>query len=112
MPSAIKAGLTYKEAMHMTPKAIEMHIKAYTEREQEKIKVSEYLSWLNGYYVVEAIACTFGKGKYSKNPLLEEEKEERIKNNSNKEGQEEIAVFEMKQRIRLLRESGLPESPD
>lgn len=103
------AGLTYKEAMHMTPKAIEMHIKAYSERKQEKIKVSEYLSWLNGCYVVEAIACTFGKGKYPKNPLLEEEKN---KNNSNKEGQEEIAVFEMKQRIRLLRESGLPESPD
>lgn len=112
MPSAIKAGLTYKQAMHMTPKAIEMHIKAYTEREQEKIKVSEYLSWLNGYYVVEAIACTFGKEKYPKNPLLEEEKENRIKNNPNKESQEEIAVFEMKQRIRQLRESGLPESPD
>ena len=62
MPSAIKAGLTYKEAMHMTPKAIEMHIEAYSEKEQEKVKVSEYLSWLNGYYVVEAIACTFGKG--------------------------------------------------
>jgi len=108
LPSAIKAGLTYKEAMHMTPKAIEMHIKAYSEREQEKIKASEYLSWLDGYYVVEAIACTFGKGKYPKNPLLEEEKEEKIKNNLNKE----IAVFEMKQRIRLLRESGLPESPD
>lgn len=76
MPSAIKAGLTYKQAMHMTPKAIEMHIKAYTEREQEKIKVSEYLSWLNGYYVVEAIACTFGKGKYPKNPLLEEKESE------------------------------------
>lgn len=71
MPSAIKAGLTYKEAMHMTPKAIEMHIKAYSEREQEKVKVSEYLSWLNGCYVVEAIACTFGKGKYPKNPLQE-----------------------------------------
>lgn len=96
----------------MTPKAIEMHIEAYSEKEQEKVKVSEYLSWLNGYYVVEAIASTFGKGKYPKNPLLEEEKEEKIKNNSNKEGQEEIAVFEMKQRIRLLRESGLPESPD
>ena len=79
MPSAIKAGLTYKEAMHMTPKAIEMHIKAYTEREQEKIKVSEYLSWLSGYYVVEAIACTFGKGRYPKNPLQE--------NNNNENGE-------------------------
>ena len=79
MPSAIKAGLTYKEAMHMTPKAIEMHIEAYSEREQEKVKVSEYISWLNGYYVVEAIACTFGKGKYPKNPLQE--------NNNNENGE-------------------------
>ena len=79
MPSAIKAGLTYKEAMHMTPKAIEMHIEAYSEKEQEKVKVSEYLSWLNGYYVVEAIACTFGKGRYPKNPLQE--------NNNNENGE-------------------------
>lgn len=31
--------------------------------------------------------------------------------NSYQESQEEVAVFEMKQRIALLRKQGLPESP-
>lgn len=46
--------------------------------------------------------------EYIKNPVFSEESKEK---NGYKESQEEVAVFEMKQRMKLLREKGLPESP-
>ena len=46
--------------------------------------------------------------EYIKKPVLSEEAKEK---NGYKESQEEVAVFEMKQRMKLLREKGLPESP-
>lgn len=49
------------------------------------------------------------KSEYIKNPVLQEYT--KSSNNSNKESNEECAVFEMKQRINLLRQQGLPESP-
>lgn len=49
------------------------------------------------------------KSEYIKNPVLQEYT--KVSNNSNKESNEECAVFEMKQRISLLRQQGLPESP-
>ena len=71
--------------------------------------------WI-GSYMRDAISLGIKKGlweknaKYPKKPVLssETEKEE----NGYKESHEEVAVFEMKQRINLLRQSGLPESPD
>lgn len=56
----------------MTPKVIGMYIDAYTERQEEKYKLIEYVPWLIGKYIVDAIGCTFGKGKYPDNPLSEE----------------------------------------
>lgn len=56
-----------------------------------------------------AVSCIFPKGKYPKEPIFQAKEE--IKTNGYKESQEEIAIFEMKQRINLLRKSGLPESP-
>ena len=47
-------------------------------------------------------------GKYIKKPIIEESKKEP----AYKESNEEIAIWEMKQRIKALREQGLPESPD
>ena len=47
--------------------------------------------------------------EYPDMPFLQQEAKER--ENSNVESNEEIAVYEMKQRIRQLEKQGLPESP-
>ena len=58
------------------------------------------------------IGNVFGKKniKYIKEPILRNEAIEK-EENTNKESKEETAVFEMKQRINVLRKQGLPESP-
>lgn len=72
--------------------------------------------WTMGMYVMNAVGTAVehvfagdkAQSKYIEKPLLQEhDEEEPIYTESN----EEIAVFEMKQRIKLLREQGLPESP-
>lgn len=75
--------------------------------------------WIAGRYTLEALNVAlahFGAGlagkkseaKYFKTPFLHDTKEEvAIKG----ESREEIAVFEAKQRVRLLKQQGLPESP-
>lgn len=68
-----------------------------------------------GNYGLSAISvavdhCLAGqkaKSKYIEKPIMAELEEK----SSYKESSEEIAVFEMKQRINLLRKQGLPESP-
>lgn len=73
--------------------------------------------WRMGLYVQSAVSTAVehnlagkkAKSEYIKKPFLHEDKEEII--NGYKESNEEIAIFEMKQRINLLRKSGLPESP-
>lgn len=73
--------------------------------------------WRMGLYVQSAVSTAVehnlagrkAKSKYIEKPLLYENKEEST--NRYKESNEEIAIFEMKQRINLLRQQGLPESP-
>lgn len=68
-----------------------------------------------GNYALSAVAVAVdhnlrgdkAKSEYVKKPIYQEEKKE----NGYKESDEEVAVFEMKQRINILREQGLPESP-
>lgn len=75
--------------------------------------------WIMGRYVLEALNVAFSHfsaglaGKkshteYFKKPILHDIEE---KDNGNPESREEIAAFEMKQRIKLLKQQGLPESP-
>lgn len=98
----------------MNPHIINLLIKGH----REKIEEQDYLAWYFGQYTLSAVWTAvehnlFGekaKSKYIEKPLLQsafDVKEE----NAYKESQEEIAVFEMKQRIKTLRMQGLPESP-
>lgn len=70
--------------------------------------------WWGNYGVsalIVAIDTCFNKNskeEFIKEPLLSEVSE---KETSYKESNEEIAVFEMKQRIKLLEKQGLPQSP-
>ncbi len=89
--------------------------------EQEQIDIQNHIM---GKYVCMSIMSTicnsqWFKGKhtppfeYPETAFLQQEIVAREKHeNGNKESNEEIAVFEMKKRINLLKKQGLPESPD
>jgi hypothetical protein len=99
----------------MNPHIINLLIKGH----QEKIKEKDYLAWVSGQYVLSAVSVAVehnlagrkAKSKYIEKPFLQSVLEEKAEN-PYKESQEEIAVFEMKQRIKALRMQGLPESPE
>lgn len=64
--------------------------------------------WQLGQYFAAAISCISPKGKYPGKPVFQIDN----KNNSGyAESKEEVAVFEMKQRMNILNNTGLPESP-
>lgn len=73
-----------------------------------KKNMEDIENWQLGQYVAAAVSCAFPKGKYPNKPMFQLEYR---KDNGYKESKEEVAVFEMKQRINLLKQSGLPESP-
>lgn len=106
-------GVSYSEFKHLNPYKLSLIKQGFNM--QRKIRDEEMWMWV-GSYVRDAVALgiRIGMGKvkfeYQKNPILSEYKDK--KQNSYKESQEEVAIFEMKQRINLLRQSGLPESPD
>lgn len=98
----------------MNPHIINLLMKGH----REKIKKQDYFAWLFNQYTLSAVSVAVehnlagrkAKSKYIEKPLLQSVFEEN-ESNSYKESQEEIAVFEMKQRIKALRLQGLPESP-
>lgn len=99
-------GVTVEEIDWSCPADLETYEKAYKMQRNEK----DLMQWQLGQYVAAALSCMFPKGIYPKKPMFQMEKE--IKKNGNRESQEEVAVFEMKQRIKALRTQGLPESPE
>lgn len=83
-------------------------LKPYEKAKVMEENISDARNWQLGQYFAEAIGTMF-KGKYPKKPLFQLEDENGA--NGNAESREEVAVFEMKQRINLLKRSGLPDSP-
>lgn len=100
-------GITYHDFWGMNPHIIKFYAKQYKHKRNEE----DLKQWQLGQYITAAIS-TIGKGKYPKKPMFQiEEKEIEETGNVYKESKEDISVFEMKQRINLLRRYGLPESP-
>lgn len=91
--------------MGSCPKELEPFLIAY----RLKINREDIEQWKLGQYMAAAITCNFSKHKYPKEPMFQIKDD--TKHNDYKESQEDVAIFEMKQRINLLRRSGLPESP-
>lgn len=94
--------------MHSTPKRIAEIYRLSDERRDIEL-------WRMGIYVHSAVATVIdsvlagkkSKAEYIKKPILIESCPEE----EYKESKEEIAVFEMKQRIKILEKQGLPLSP-
>ena len=100
--------------MESCPKELEPYAIAH----RKKIEEQDYLQWQWwGSYGLSAVCfavdhCLSGKKaktQYLEKPIFSDVGDTDEKH---KESREECAVFEMKQRIKLLRQQGLPESPD
>lgn len=106
-------GLTINDIDQSCPADLEAYEKAHN-KELEEQDYMQHMWW--GNYGISALYFAFehciggkkSKSKYIKSPILSKEIQ---KVNGYKESQEEVAIFEMKQRIELLRKQGLPESP-
>ena len=106
-------GLSVDDIDNSCPSDLQPYAESY--KLERKIKDTEaWTEW--GNYGLSAILialekCLAGskaKLKYFSHPIMSESEV----SNGNKESNEECAIYEMKHRIKLLRESGLPESPD
>ena len=117
LPNALAIGVPWDVFWHLSPKKLKSFEKAYVLRR----KLEDEKMWMMGQYIMSALDATvcnnfLWKGKhgkaseYVKKPILSDI-EEKTKENKYKESSEEVAVFEMKQRIKLLEKQGLPQSP-
>lgn len=85
-------------------------LKPYEAAYQVKMNRQDIENWQLGQYLMAAISSSLSpKAKYPKQPMFQISRKQEY--NGYSENQEEVAVFEMKQRIELLRKQGLPESP-
>ncbi len=98
-------GISYQDFWKTNPHIIKFYAEQYKNRRNEE----DLKQWQLGQYVAAAVSCIFPKGKYPKKPMFQIESG--AEHNEYKESNEEVAVFEMKQRINALRKQGLPESP-
>ena len=104
MPYAIAIGIKEEDFWHMTMRRLRAHIEAH----EIQVKEQDRLNHMLGQYIQSAVASIFRKNqKYVEKPFLYEEHNL----DTNKESNEEIAVFEMKQRINALISQGYSESP-
>lgn len=85
-------------------------LKAYETAYKLDANRKDAMNWQLGQYILSSIGTAFSKdGKYPEKPMFQMKNE--TEHNSYKECNEEIAIFEMKQRIKILERQGLPPSP-
>jgi hypothetical protein len=110
-------GVDYQLFWHLNP----IKLRAFEEADRIRTEKQDYLNWLLGRYVMFALDASVcnswlwrNKGdaphKYINKPFLVQ-MEEKEEENTYKEAKEQIAVIEMKKRMKMLESQGLPESP-
>lgn len=107
-------GVSWSEFWSMNPRILGSISNGYVKKIRNEREEKNIVAHLQGIYISDAIMATIGnaifkgpKHTYPKKPY--EFFEEHISKNNN--SNEEIAVFEMKQRTNALKNMGLKESP-
>ncbi len=105
-------GITVKDIDDSCP----VDLEPYEYAHRKEVIETDALEHQMGMYVLSAFSTVINnfvshKGKYIDKPLLSELAEEIESSNTYSERREYAAVFEMKQRIKLLKDQGLPPSP-
>lgn len=98
--------------MDSCPKELLAYDRAYKQKIIEKDRMVHM--WIGNYglsaLTVAIEHCMHGnkaKSEYTKEPILREDNSE----SKNTESNEAVAVYEMKQRTKLIEKLGLPQSP-
>lgn len=115
LPSYLAMGMTKDEFLNSTPYELESYQKAY----QIKREIADEQAWLQGRYNLEAFMVAlahFSSGlsgkksdaEFMKKPLMQMHKESDNGGNSSAEA---VAVYEMKQRIKMMEKQGFAMSP-
>lgn len=114
MPFALAIGMTKREFMKSKPIELKPYYTAFKLKKQMRDEEMHRQGFYNliAFKVVMAhfsagLASKHSNEEYVKNPFSFIENKENVNENSN----EEIAVFEMKQRTNALKNMGLKESP-
>ena len=98
----------------MNPRIIKVISKGYKQKADDM----DHLMWIMGMYVESAVLVAVDKAlngkkavsKYFDKPICEQDSDSKVET-KNKESKEQVAVYEMNQRINLLKKKGLPERP-
>ena len=68
--AALRFGMTKQQYMHLTPRDVEMFLDEKMKQEKDAADHINYTAWLNGLYVLRAVAAVMSKkSKYPKQPL-------------------------------------------
>lgn len=80
LPYALSIGVDYKLFWRLNPTKLKAFNQAYQFSFDRRMQEAEMTAYMNGLYVVKAIACTFGKSKYPEKPigLLKTDKKEDV----------------------------------
>lgn len=106
MPYYLSIGVSWEKFMDSCPNDLKPYETAY----QVKVNRQDIENWQLGQYLMAAISSALSpQAKYPKKPMFQIAQKKEC--NSCGESQEEIAVFEMKQRTKALEKSGLKLSP-
>lgn len=104
-----------EEFKHLNPKKLEWCYKGHKLKKEEEDR-NTWQRW--GDYGISALIFAIDhclNGKKARTTYVEKPISEKIAHDNDpkyKESNEQVAVYEMKQRINELRKMGLPESPD
>ncbi len=106
-------GLTVHDIDWSCPADLEPYAKAHNLEVKENDAIIHAVC---GSYVLSAVSVAIEHrlaGKKAKSKYIEKPFMQKIEQSHNDyiESNEEVAVFEMKQRINTLRQQGIPESP-
>lgn len=117
MPDALAAGVPYDVFWHLSPRKLKAFYKAHRTRRE----LRDEEMWYLGQYMYSSVLTALdhfingskAKAKYVEKPFRK--KAEDIfcdgKHQYN-ESREEVAVYEMKQRTKIIEQQGLPMSPE
>ena len=102
-PNAIRCGMTKHEFFHSTMKDVNIRIRDYQEKEENRVKELEYVAWMNGLYIRAAVASAFSKkAQYPENPL-EQNKVEDLSQHSIKDfGMSELTTKGISSRFQAM----------
>ena len=107
--------MPYDLFWHLNPKKLKPFADAYEIR----LKEQDALAYYTGIYNLRAFSVVLdhafrgnkSSAKYFDHPIRYTDEDEEEARTANPESNEQIAVFEMKARMKMLEKTGLPPSP-